>query len=421
MDRRSTTSTVTRCRLRRLVVVVASAALLVVGAVTAPVAAAPRADAGLGDARDLLRRLAPRAVDLGVATDMESIALYVTESGWVMGTTLTSANGRRVFRWKDGVARVLQEGGTSSRIEHYSGSANERGQVVVTVFPAGDATRRYVVLWQPDGSVVRLSEEGVPASGSTITEGGAAVGTVETPTGRRAVLWRDGETIDLGDLGHEMVAYDVDDREQVTGVMMRSDNVRRAFLWRAGHLMELPTPPGTISSDPYGFTEDGAVHGAIENPAGRTREVVWVDGGMPRDFEDACADSRQVRVADHLPAAVRDRWPSSLGTVVLDTCPPREVRTPRGGPGHVLGGNDRGVHVGFGYKAGTFYRDPIAWVHGLPVPLQELAVPAASGAVALDVNDRGLVVGYQEYQRPTGTGPWSSAVLWRLAPGTLSR
>lgn len=191
---------------------------------------------------------------------------------------------------------------------------------------------------------------------------------------------------------------------------------------RAVDLRVLPVPPGALNSYAYDFTDDGAVHGVIEVTDGHTVEVLWVDGGEPVPWQDPCADSRQVQVTDHLPAGLRERWPDALGTVVLDECPPAVVRTPRGGPGYVLGGNGKGVHVGFGLLAGTFYQDPVAWVHGLAVPLGELRGADVDGAVALDVSDEGLVVGYQRHRWQQGdTHPWQTAVAWWLAPSDPRR
>lgn len=397
-------------------VVVAVVGLLGTGlATTAPAAAAPRATAGEVDVKALLRGLSPKQVGLGVPSETYDYAERITDSGWVIGTTGISRYDARVYRWKDGVAHVLWEG--SSFVTQVAHDVNERGQVLVSV-ESEDEWPASAVLWHPDGTVERLAGS-VGAFPVALNERGTAVGNARTDAGSRAVVWQDGRTVDVTGLGGaDTWASGLGEQDEVAGIATDADGSAWAFLWRDGTTAALPVPDGTVGSGVWGFTDGGDVVGWVTDAGGASRAVLWHDGGAPRPYTDPCARSRQVDVAAHLPAELRDRWPAALSNVVLDGCAPRRLVTPYGGTGVLLGGNGDGIYVGHGAHPRSGWQQAVAWVHGIPVALQSSTGRYATDAAAVDVNAHGQAVGHQVYaDGPFGDRP--SSVIWDLVPEQL--
>jgi probable HAF family extracellular repeat protein len=158
-----------------------------------------------------------------------------------------------------------------------------------------------------------------------------------------AMLWRDGQLIDLGVLPGLMlsVATDINDRGQIVGWSSEYQYARpRAVLWQDGQAIDI-TPPGYEECRAYGINKRGVIVGTCLG-----LPVVWRDGTFS----------------------------------VLPGLP--------GGPGGGVASdvNDAGVIVG------TLGSTPVRWVDGTVTALG--MPPDALGGVAEAVNDRGDVVGY---------------------------
>ncbi|MFG0329894.1 MAG: hypothetical protein ACF8PN_08355 [Phycisphaerales bacterium] len=100
---------------------------------------------------------------------------------------------------------------------------------------------------------------------------------------RRAVLWRDGIPIDLGDLGFpHSEAYAANDLSQVAGMSWLPSRYLRAFIWEDGVMTDLGTLGGN-SSVATDINELGWVAGTSQSPT-ETFGVVWIDG-LPQVLE----------------------------------------------------------------------------------------------------------------------------------------
>lgn len=216
------------------------------------------------------------------------------------------------FRWRDGVFTPLEIGG-------YTGAApwavNRRGEIL-----GNDAAGR-VVVWHADGrrsvapiepmviptdindrgqalvQIYGLDRSGVWRAGGRVTvldsldgrrsagvdinQAGHVAGTSSTAAAEtHAVLWRDGELLDLGTLGGswaETVA--VNDRDQVIGESVTAADERHAFLWDDGRMIDLGTLGGA-SSRPTAINNRGQVVGASQTSDGSWHAFLWDDGRM---------------------------------------------------------------------------------------------------------------------------------------------
>jgi probable HAF family extracellular repeat protein len=113
-----------------------------------------------------------------------------------------------------------------------------------------------------------------------INERGDVVGAVETPEGDRAVLWRNGQLIDLGFSGRPL---DMNNRGDIVGETTESGD-SRAFLWRNGQLTDLGVLAG-VRSTASSISESGIITGYsnysdVIVEQGRYHAVVWKDGSM---------------------------------------------------------------------------------------------------------------------------------------------
>jgi probable HAF family extracellular repeat protein len=81
-----------------------------------------------------------------------------------------------------------------------------------------------------------------------------------------AVLWSDGEIIDLGTLGGATSrAYGVNNRTQVVGTAPTADGSEHAFLWQEGLIVDLndvvPADSGWTLTTAFGIDQQGAIVG----------------------------------------------------------------------------------------------------------------------------------------------------------------
>lgn len=375
-----------------------------VAALLLPTAAAARPS--VPDAAGLLDRVSPRAQVLDL-DGQPSSALYVTESGWVVGVRAPYET-QRVFRWREGVLEVLQPHRTDPL------SVNERGQVLVGGRDLGGPS--YVARWDPDGSLVRLSAPGTPARGNGMNEDGTVAGHVGESPHRTAVVWRDGRQIDLpgvAGMPGEYLATDVASDGDVVGLRV-ADGTVRAVLWRDGRAQQLPTPDDARESIPYGITRYGSVAGVIRYADGRPdQDVLWVDGGEPRERRRPCQQPRELE----LPGAGVEAWPLELSRLVVDGCAPLGDRLAGYDDWSVRGGNGRGMYVGLAVRRSTGEGTAVMSVHGVPVPLRPPPGREDDALLVMDVNGGGLAVGSAATPTRFGPGP-HQAVIWRLLPTT---
>jgi probable HAF family extracellular repeat protein len=117
-----------------------------------------------------------------------------------------------------------------------------------------------------------------------INNRGEAVGWAEaSPAGfDHAVLWRDGEAIDLGTLGGlQSQALDIDDSSRVVGWARPPDVLsRHAFIWKDGVMTDLGTLGGEESAA-HAINDSGQVVGWIGGVGAFSRQgFIWQRGTM---------------------------------------------------------------------------------------------------------------------------------------------
>jgi probable HAF family extracellular repeat protein len=205
------------------------------------------------------------------------------------------------FVWKDGVMRALPTlGGTNG----FATGANNRGEIVGwaenTVHDptcvAPQVLQFRAVVWGPRPGEIR---ELPPLPGDTVSaatalnDRGQVVGIsgiCDRAVGRfsaiHAVLWQDGEPIDLGSLGG--VAWNtpmsINERGDVVGFANASSAAGgsfdvRAFLWTRGHGMrDLGTLPGDSTSQALGINDRREIVGTSCDADFNCRAVIWRKG-----------------------------------------------------------------------------------------------------------------------------------------------
>ena len=205
------------------------------------------------------------------------------------------------FAWEDGVMRPLPTlGGTNG----FATGANNRDEIVgwaentvhdPTCVPPQVLQFR-AVEWGPGPGEIR---ELPPLSGDTVSaatalnDRGQVVGIsgiCDRAVGRfsaiHAVLWRNGQPVDLGSLGG--VAWNtpmaIDDRGDVVGFANATAAAggsfdAHAFLWtKADGMQDLGTLPDDTTSQALGVNDRGEVVGTSCDADFNCRAVIWRDG-----------------------------------------------------------------------------------------------------------------------------------------------
>jgi probable HAF family extracellular repeat protein len=131
-------------------------------------------------------------------------------------------------------------------------AVNEKGTVAGTVLRPGKGSALVELPTPPGGQQVTMSR----APGS-LNEHDEVVGTVTLNGAPRAVLWREGEAVDLGTLAGGTVsrAAVVNESSQVAGISDNGD-AYHGFLWKDGQMTDLGP-----AEEILGLDDDGAVLG----------------------------------------------------------------------------------------------------------------------------------------------------------------
>jgi probable HAF family extracellular repeat protein len=164
----------------------------------------------------------------------------VNDKGQVIGHS-SHAEGFRAFVWEGGRMRELamlpEYRGDGARV--YAYGINAAGQIVGC---SGDESRKesLPVLWQPDGSIVKLGQPGKNKHGirsgcaNAINSNGVVVGTMTTADGDAAFIWDAASGLrDLNDLAGSWragwkrlsSANAINDRGEVIGFAEGKDNM----------------------------------------------------------------------------------------------------------------------------------------------------------------------------------------------------
>ena len=147
-------------------------------------------------------------------------------------------------------------------------------QAVPVVWTNGRARQLPLPPGDSEGSANAINNLG-QATGST--------GDCVTTPAAHAVLWKNGKTIDLGNLGGVYKnPFAINDLTQVTGTSdIAGDLTSHAFLWQNGVMKDLGTLPGDYYSVGYSINNRGQVVGqSCDASYNNCRAFLWQNGKM---------------------------------------------------------------------------------------------------------------------------------------------
>lgn len=209
--------------------------------------------------------------------------VYVNDRGTVAGTL----PGPRPTVWHKGDIVTAPVVGIATGI-------NNRNQVLIQT--ADEEGTRHA-LWEVGGETILLGEDIVDTltdlrfGGRNALNGRGMVlgrGTTEQghggatePGHRRALLWHEGQTTDLGTLGgDEARATAVNEWGQVVGVSTDEDGNEHPFIWYQGEMTRLTMPEGSevTGFEPTAINNWGQVIGLGDGSDGVRQPFLWQNG-----------------------------------------------------------------------------------------------------------------------------------------------
>jgi probable HAF family extracellular repeat protein len=281
-------------------------------------------------------------------------------------------------------------------------NVNKRGQIVG--FGRTATGESHAILWN-NGEAIDLGTLGGSSSTAWgINDRGQIVGGAETATAGEfhAFLWQDGQMIDLGGAaGIFNVARAINKRSEVVGQAL-GPSLLGGLLWRNGTLIDLGIGLAADIND-HSVVAGANVAGvhAVLWKAGQVTDLGTLPGGTSSiarsiNNHNQVVGESVVDGADH--AFVWDNGQmEALGDLLVPF-----------GFSFARGINNRGQIVGESASANVVGGAPhaVLWQDGVPVDLGTLPGDPQSSAAA--INDHGLIVGFSG---AGGNSP-SHAVAW---------
>lgn len=217
---------------------------------------------------------------LGTLGGARSQVRAINAAGAAVGTSADSAGTWQAFLWEGGEMRSLPPMQEADAI-------NDAGEVLGRMLD--DQLRIHVAIWQDDSVrlLPTLGSLGRYSQGYDISETGIVAGFSEAAPGdSRAVLWRQGEIVELGTLGGPTsVATGINERGTVVGWSTTVDGGSRAFVWDEASGIRPLAGIQDIPSAATDITESGVIVGWMEPimsfPVGERRQrraFAWEHG-----------------------------------------------------------------------------------------------------------------------------------------------
>jgi probable HAF family extracellular repeat protein len=235
-------------------------------------------------------------VDLGTLGGTSGVAIDVNPRRQAVGVAANSAGVNRAFLWDDGAMSDLSTlGGPIGRANRIS----PRGEVVG--FSSTEAGPIHATEWYR-GSITDLGTFGGSFSlAAGINGAGDVVGAATYPDGlERGALWAHRAMLDLGALPPtypDSRAIRINDRDQAVGwaatapgIVEQIVGATHAVLWSDGEVVDLGTLGGTTSRA-YGINDRTQIVGTARTAAGADHAFLWQDGVMTDANELLPADS----------------------------------------------------------------------------------------------------------------------------------
>jgi probable HAF family extracellular repeat protein len=272
-------------------------------------------------------------------------------------------------------------------------NVNDHGQIVGRGSTATGAT--HAILWNNGEAIDLGTLGGASSSAWGINNRGQIVGESETTTGDfHAFLWQQGEMFDLADAGDFNRAFAINHRAEIVGHFQAN-----ALLWRRGMLTEL----GIVAA--VDINDRGVIAGS-DNASGEFHAVLWKRGVVTDLGTPPGATSSAARSINNHGQVVGE---STVGAFLWDNG--GMVALPGLIPGGFTFARDINNH---GQIVGQSPSDPnviggavhaVLWNDGDPIDLGTLPGDPLSSAAA--INDHGLIVGF------SGSGGLQArAVAW---------
>ncbi|TAH39632.1 MAG: DUF3466 family protein [Planctomycetota bacterium] len=268
--------------------------------------------------------------------------------------------------------------------------------------------------WESGVMAVLPAPPGAGSSyGLSINSSGDVVGFDDVG---RALVWSGGGVHVLPGLGgtyHGALA--VNDAGQIVGRSTTASGDEHAFLWQAGALLDLGTLGGAYSAA-YAINQAGQVAGGSGLAGGRQHSFLWENGQM-RDLGTLGGRLATAYGINDNGLVAGGSWiagpnlyehaflRNARGMVDLGT-----LQGPAGNS-RALDVNNRGQVVGWSSYPGSVYPESHAFLYrdGVLHDLNDLIAPGSGWVLeaATSINDAGQIAGYGQF----GAGPWRRAFL----------
>lgn len=295
---------------------------------------------------------------------------------------------------------------------------NENNQIIVQAEGRG-------FLWE-DGAVTELRSlsQGQQTSVEGINDNGAVVGGSWTTNGPRALAWQAGAVANLGTFsgGTTSWAYGANNLGDIVGYSNSSEfAMPHAVLWRAGLMTDLGTPGNYASSFAMDINDRGQIVGVAADGSGGTVALLWNSGvminlgslGGHESYPEAINASGEIVGWSVMSSGLRRAFRHSNGFL-------ESLGNLRGAGGEsmALDVNDKGDIVGWSQTA-------VLWKNGQAVNLND-QIPIGSVLnlqQARAINNAGYIVGWgltkQGYRRPfllVPSGPQNQVPIANAGP-----
>jgi probable HAF family extracellular repeat protein len=267
--------------------------------------------------------------DLGSLGSNRASGYAVNNAGQVAGTSATAAQFDHAFLWTAGVMTDL---GTLGGDYSFAYGINTTGDVAGTAYSSSSAYHAFVY---HAGVMTDLGPSGAQSDATAINDAGDVVGQAGLPENLyypHAVLYRNGDVIDLGTLGGQSSvahavnrdgvvagqasiagppeahafswdgtmtdlgtlggndgnAYGINQRGQVVGLSRLAGTccTVRAFLYENGAMRDLGTLGGSSDSHAYGINAAGVIVGNATIVGDRFYHAFVYTGGVMHDLND---------------------------------------------------------------------------------------------------------------------------------------
>lgn len=281
---------------------------------------------------------------------------------------------------------------------------------------------------QPAYRIIELASLGGTSSrGNAINDRGWVAGYSHFPGDqtRRAVLWRDGEIINLGSLGGDMANSNVpwpgiNNRGMVVGISQTDEDdpnneewscraffplgsntgpVCAGFAWEAGEMIRLPTlaPDGT--------------HGFATGVNNRGQIVGWAETGV---VDETCVAPQQQQF-------IATRWELRNGTITTSELPPLPGTGDTSTAATAI--NERGQAVGISgtcdQAVGRFTARHAVYWDSKDNPFEIDNLGGKAWHTPMDINESGHIVGFSNISGGADDGAFNAhAFLW-TEPGKI--